>query len=180
MQNKLLDNINQQSKRLLEQLKDLEEYKNELEPEEYQSMKNDTALQLQDFQKMLLNLQSGDLQLKTAIQQQQDLIKEAVKQSFNADEIRNLMQNSQTTNIRERIKQLDQSQQLGKISKQQQIKDTLQLINQLSDLGIPLQQNEKDFLQQNTGKDNFVQNEGDLKGNQLLKTANQQLENQLK
>ena len=46
MDTKLSANIQQQTKRLLEQLQELEELKAELEPAEFEEMKKDTLAQL--------------------------------------------------------------------------------------------------------------------------------------
>ncbi|CAD8136652.1 unnamed protein product [Paramecium pentaurelia] len=175
MDKKILENIEQQLKRLLEQLKDLEEYKNELDPEEYKQMKNDTLQELEIFQTKLQEIEQGDLTLKNAIQQQQEQLRAAIKNSFNAEEIKHLMSSSQGTQIREKIKKLDQDHTLQRINQAQYVKETLNCLNQLQDIGIPFTQQEINFINSNTGKDNFVIKQDNVQGKTLLKSAEQQL-----
>ena len=49
----LANNIKAQAERVMSTLNDLEEYKNELEPEEYEEMKNDAEQSLKEFEDFL-------------------------------------------------------------------------------------------------------------------------------
>lgn len=49
--------------RLLQQLKDCEECKEELDPEEYEMTKQETIQQMKEFQNTLNKMSSGDMSL---------------------------------------------------------------------------------------------------------------------
>jgi hypothetical protein len=49
--------------RLLSQLEDLESEKDNLEPEEYNEMRNDTIVQLREFKKSLEKMMAGNMTL---------------------------------------------------------------------------------------------------------------------
>ena len=58
-------NINNQLERLLSQMNDLEEVKNDesFSPEEYEELKTDTLKQIQEFENFLARQATGDLAL---------------------------------------------------------------------------------------------------------------------
>jgi hypothetical protein len=59
----LKKNVEEQMQRLLSQLEDLEAEKDNLEPEEYQDMRNDTIEQLREFKKSLEKMMAGNMTL---------------------------------------------------------------------------------------------------------------------
>ena len=68
----LSDNLTAQLKRLIEQLKDLEELSEEagMSQEEIQSIKVSTMEQIKDFNRSILNAKAGKLSLIDALQEQ--------------------------------------------------------------------------------------------------------------
>jgi ElaB/YqjD/DUF883 family membrane-anchored ribosome-binding protein len=56
-------NVEEQMQRLLSQLEDLESEKDNLEPEEYNEMRNDTIVQLREFKKSLEKMMAGNMTL---------------------------------------------------------------------------------------------------------------------
>lgn len=65
----LIENIKQQTKRLVDQLNELEELKGELSSEEYEEMKKESIESLQTFQKSLDGFQKGEMSLDSEIEQ---------------------------------------------------------------------------------------------------------------
>ena len=63
---KLKKNIEQQLERLVEQLNDLEEIKEE-SPEEYEELKQETLAQLEDFEKLLARAAEGNISLSSQV-----------------------------------------------------------------------------------------------------------------
>ncbi|GFR73059.1 protein LZIC-like [Elysia marginata] len=60
---KLKQNLEEQLDRLMQQLSDLEECKDDLEPEEYEETKSETVEQLKEFQENLGKMLQGNLSL---------------------------------------------------------------------------------------------------------------------
>lgn len=59
----LKKNIEEQLQRLLNQLNDLHEEKDNLDPDEYEEMEKDTLDQLKEFQESLKKMMAGDMTL---------------------------------------------------------------------------------------------------------------------
>ena len=57
---KLIENTRAQLSRLLTQLQDCEDLKEDLDPEEYEETRQDTLQQLREFQNTLTRMTSGD------------------------------------------------------------------------------------------------------------------------
>lgn len=60
---KLKQNLESQLERLVQQLADLEEVRDELEPSEYSSTKEETLEQLKEFNERLSKMKSGNMTL---------------------------------------------------------------------------------------------------------------------
>ena len=77
---KLKAQLQSQLERLLDQLQDLENSKDELEEEEYSDMREDTLEQVEEFQASLTKLSSGDLGLVDSLSAMQLAIQGAISQ----------------------------------------------------------------------------------------------------
>ena len=77
---KLKTQLQSQLERLLDQLQDLENSKDELEEEEYSDMREDTLEQVEEFQASLTKLSSGDLGLVDSLSAMQLAIQGAISQ----------------------------------------------------------------------------------------------------
>lgn len=64
---KLKQNVENQLDRLMEQLADLESYKDNLDPAEYEETKKDTIEQLKELNQSLTKLVNGDMSLIDAV-----------------------------------------------------------------------------------------------------------------
>ena len=78
---KLKSQLQSQLERLLDQLQDLENSKDELDEEEYSDMREDTLEQVEEFQASLTKLSSGDLGLVDSISAMQLAIQGAISQA---------------------------------------------------------------------------------------------------
>mmetsp|Transcript_13421 Transcript_13421/g.15376 ORF Transcript_13421/g.15376 Transcript_13421/m.15376 type:complete len:181 (+) Transcript_13421:27-569(+) len=176
MDSQLLDNIEKQTKRLIQQLQEIEELKDELDAEEYQSSKEDTVKQLREFQQMLEN--AKDLTLMSKVDKQKQEIENAIKSSFNQDKLKETLSSGEVTGIRDRIKKLDQDFTLKRMKQADYITETLKLINQLEALKIQLSPDEKGFLDKYTGSENFVDADKEKKDvkDELITEAKKQVD----
>ena len=78
---KLKSQLQSQLERLLDQLQDLENSKDELDEEEYSDMREDTLEQVEEFQASLTKLSCGDLGLVDSISAMQLAIQGAISQA---------------------------------------------------------------------------------------------------
>ncbi|KRX08604.1 Beta-catenin-interacting ICAT [Pseudocohnilembus persalinus] len=150
MDKQFAENIEQQKKRLLQQLQELEELKSELEQEEYDQMKEDTLDQLEQFQNGLEKMQSNDLSLNDQINKAKIELQNAIKKAFNIEQIQKSMTTNQAQGLRDLIKKAEMDFNLGKITEQQYNQQKLTHLNNLQDLKSDLTQEEKLFLDKHT------------------------------
>jgi hypothetical protein len=116
MSKKFVDNIKQQTKRLLDQLNELEELKAEISEEEYQQMKKDTLEELKTFQKSLEDNQNGELSLDSEIEKTKAELMNAIRKNLNTEEARKTFLAVEIANLRNRITMMENSYQMKKLS----------------------------------------------------------------
>jgi leucyl aminopeptidase (aminopeptidase T) len=144
---KLLANIKNQIKKLLEQLKDLEENKADFEAAEYEEMKTDTVKQLKTFQEKLEQFKGKDGILLTEAQKTQNEIIAAVSKAFDKNQIKQNLTSGMAEGIRKDIKIL------AKENKPDTVPKILALLQKLIDLETPLTPEEKEFYSSFEGAD---------------------------
>ena len=85
----LKKNINDQLERLLSQMNDLEEVKNDdsITPEEYAELKADTLQQIQEFENFLQRQAQGELVLGTVSEAQQRIL-DAKSKAFGVSDLK--------------------------------------------------------------------------------------------
>ena len=98
----LKKNIDTQLDRLLSQLSDLEEIKNDdsFSPAEYEELKADTLKQIQEFESFLLRQAKGDLVLQQVSEAQQR-IEDAKSKAFGVKDLREKFLGHEAEGIRE-------------------------------------------------------------------------------
>jgi hypothetical protein len=82
----LRENIQAQLVRLTNQLADIEEMKDEMEPEEYESEKKDTLKSLREFQESLAKMSEGNLSLVSSLEHLRMTIQAAISAAFKTPE----------------------------------------------------------------------------------------------
>jgi regulator of replication initiation timing len=84
--NQLKENVRGQLLRLTNQLKDLEELKDELEPEEYEEQKADTLKQIEEFKVNLEKLSKGNMSLVDELGHLRLALQAAISKAFSTPE----------------------------------------------------------------------------------------------
>jgi hypothetical protein len=82
----LRENIQAQLVRLTNQLADIEEMKDEMEPEDYESEKQDTLKSLHEFQASLAKMSEGNLSLVSSLEHVKMTIQAAISAAFKTPE----------------------------------------------------------------------------------------------
>jgi len=142
----LKQNVEDQLQRLITQLRDLEENKEDLEEEEYNFMKQDTILQMQEFEKQLDKWKSGDISLIDEINRIQIAIRQAVSESFKTPDVIQMFASKQPQQLRSRLEELERDRHLNKINQQDFEAKKLEVLVALSKLEEPLSEEEQEFL----------------------------------
>eukprot|EP00794_Sanderia_malayensis_P015294 gene15294-16871_t len=150
--NKLKSNLEEQLDRLVAQLADLEECREDLDDEEYEETKTETLEQLKEFQQTLKKMMAGDMTLVDELSGMQLAIQAAISEAFKTPEVIKLFAKKQPGQLRQRFLELQRDQSLGKISQSSYNQQAVEILTALKKLGENLTPTEIDFLQRNTSK----------------------------
>ncbi|KAJ6221284.1 hypothetical protein RDWZM_007096 [Blomia tropicalis] len=145
----LRTNLEDQLDRLVAQLADLEECKNDLDKDEYEDTKKETIEQMEDFNKYLVKLTSGNMTLVDQIGSMQLAIQAAISNAFQTPEIIRLFARKQPTQLRVKLSQIERDFKIGTLNREVYIQQKIEILSALQKLGDALMDDEKIFLQNN-------------------------------
>jgi len=148
---KLRENVEDQLNRLLNQLKDLEDSKEDL-GDEYTEMKKDTIQQLKEFQASLSKMMQGNMTLVDEFGSIQLAIQAAVSSAFSTPEVIRMFAKKDNSSLRQRLTSLETSVKLGKLSKESYTQQAIEILTALKNLGDKLSGDEETFLASNKTK----------------------------
>ncbi|KAL4677062.1 hypothetical protein H8958_010009 [Nasalis larvatus] len=103
---KLKQNLEEQLDRLMQQLQDLEECREELDTDEYEETKKETLEQLSEFNDSLKKIMSGNMTLVDELSGMQLAIQAAISQAFKTPEVIRLFAKKQPGQLRTRLAEL--------------------------------------------------------------------------
>lgn len=159
---KLLENVVNEAKRLSSQLKDLEEYKSEMDESEYNSLKSDTLNQIIANTQLLEKLNTGDLKASSEADSAKLKLAELIVENYNVKEILNTYLSKEVVYLRANLKKLQNQQSIGKISNEQYQQELIQLLEAIAKVS-ELNDEEKslnDNLKNKVISTNFSKDEG--------------------
>lgn len=159
---KLLENVVNEAKRLSSQLKDLEEYKSEMDESEYNSLKSDTLNQIIANTQLLEKLNTGDLKASSEADSAKLKLAELIVENYNVKEILNTYLSKEVVYLRANLKKLQNQQSIGKISNEQYQQELIQLLEAIAKVS-ELNDEEKslnDNLKNKVISTNFSKGEG--------------------
>ncbi|XP_065164655.1 protein LZIC-like [Atheta coriaria] len=154
----LKKNMESQLDRLIEQLKDLEEAKDELDAEEYEEARQDTLDQLQEFNDSLAKLAKGDISLVNTMGAMQLAIQSAISGAFNTNEVIKLFGKMEPQQLKEKLTGLEAEYKLNKITKEAFDKLKVEILIVLRQLGEELSVGQLCFLDEYTNNANNLSN----------------------
>ena len=154
---KLQQNLEDQLDRLVNQLSDLEECKEDLDDDEYLETKNETLEQLREFESSLKKLTAGDMTLVDHFNGMQLAIQAAISEAFKTPEVIRMFAKKQPTQLRQKLSEIQRDVSLGKLSDSVYKQQGVEILAALKKLGEELTPAENDFLQKNSnaGLENF-------------------------
>ncbi|KAN0038837.1 hypothetical protein ACTA71_001029 [Dictyostelium dimigraforme] len=150
--NKLKVNIEEQLNRLLTQLQDIEELKEDISQEEYDETKKDTLEQMKEFEQSLKKMMSGDMTLVSELGGVQLAIQAAVSQAFKTPEVIKLFAKKDQNSLRTKLGSIQRDVQLGKISKDAYIDQSVEILAALKKLDFVLSPEEEAFLEKHKSR----------------------------
>ncbi|KAK3106584.1 hypothetical protein FSP39_023101 [Pinctada imbricata] len=176
---KLKQNLEEQLDRLMQQLTDLEECKDDLEPDEYEETKNETLEQLKEFKESLDSMIGGNLSLVDQLNGMQLAIQAAISEAFKTPEVIRLFAKKQPGQLRQRLSEISRDAKIGKIQQSTATAQSVEILTALKKLGESLSPEEEAYLQENSSASlkQFEQVSGNLgSGDKVLAVAGSQVQ----
>ncbi|CAE7896254.1 lzic, partial [Symbiodinium sp. KB8] len=113
---RLKANLDDQLQRLLTQLDDLEELREELEDDEYEEVRVDTLEQLEELQVQMDNFSKGNATLVSQLGAMRLAIEATIKSEARTPEIIRMFAAKQAPSLRQRFRDLKEGAKLGRVS----------------------------------------------------------------
>ncbi|KAF5287744.1 hypothetical protein FQA39_LY15764 [Lamprigera yunnana] len=144
---KLKTNLENQLERLVQQLADLEECREDLTSAEYQETKSDTIEQLKELNTSLTKLVKGDISLVSELGAMQLATQAAISQAFKTPEVIKLFCKREPLQLRQRLKFIEQDLKNNKLSEDACNRQKSEILTALRQLGEQLAKEELQFLE---------------------------------
>jgi len=179
----LRNNLHTQLDRLIDQLADLDQIKDEMDENEYKETRQDTVEQLEEFSKSLEKMKNGDggLSLLDDVQRIQNAIKCAISQAFQTPEVIRFFAKKQPVQLRNRLAEIERDTKIGKLNGIEGARQKKEILDALKKLGEILTHDEEIYLKQysDSGNTNFakMKDSSDVNVNALSAVAAKQIEN---
>ncbi|KFO31582.1 Protein LZIC [Fukomys damarensis] len=148
---KLKQNLEEQLDRLMQQLQDLEECRDELDTDEYEETKKETLEQLSEFNDSLKKIMSGNMTLVDELSGMQLAIQAAISQAFKTPEVIRLFAKKQPGQLRTRLAEMDRDLMVGKLERDLYTQQKVEILTALRKLGEKLTADDEAFLSANAG-----------------------------
>jgi len=146
---KLRDNVENQLTRLLQQLQDCEELKEDLDEDEYESTKQETISQLREFEASLQKMMAGDMTLVSELGGMRLAIQGAISEAFKTPEVIKMFANKQPAQLRMKFEQLKEDLKLKRVTQGAHKAQAVEILTALKKLGEELSAEEQAFLSDN-------------------------------
>ncbi len=134
---KLLQNVLDEAKRLNSQLKDLEEYKADFEVSEYEQIKKDTLNQLIDNAKLIDNFSKGSIKTSNSIEEARKKIAETIAENYNVKNLMGTFLSSEVYYLRANLQNIISKYSIKRLSYEEfqvQVSELLLAIGKVTDL----------------------------------------------
>ncbi|EEB12128.1 conserved hypothetical protein [Pediculus humanus corporis] len=151
---KLRENLESQLERLIQQLADIEEVKNEMDQSEYNDIKEETLEQLKEFNERLSKMISGNMTLVDQLGLMQLATQAAISEAFSTPEVIRMFSRREPKQLRQRLFEIERDFKLGQISEQQFNKCKKEFLTALKQLNENLNDEEIKFLNGNKSVSN--------------------------
>lgn len=144
----LIQNLQDQLDRLVEQLCELEQGKNEMDQEEYEECRMDTLEQFDDVRQSLNKFSSGEKSLIDEVGYMQLAIQAAISQAFKTPDIIKMFAKNETGSLRTKLQQIELDIRLNRIPLEDASQARVEILTALRKLDTPLSVEEEQFLRE--------------------------------
>mmetsp|Transcript_36447 Transcript_36447/g.116820 ORF Transcript_36447/g.116820 Transcript_36447/m.116820 type:complete len:182 (+) Transcript_36447:14-559(+) len=168
---RLRQSIEKQLNRLLVQLSDLEELREELEDDEYEETRSETMRELEEFEESLNELTRGNMTLVSELNSVQLAIQGAVRQAFKTPDVIKMFAKREPDALRAKLASLKEEKRLSRISEDAYMSLSVEILLALQKLGEPLSKQEAQILRVNEQRDAFTNAADDVVGTNAIKLA---------
>lgn len=148
---RMRENIENQLKRILNELQDLEEMREELDDDEYEESKAESMQELKEFEASLKEMTEGNMDLVSDLSRIQLAIRATVKSAFKTPEVIRLFAQKHPEKLRGRLNTLKRDLKLKKISQDVFNEKASEILVALRKLGEKLDDEESDLIDRNKG-----------------------------
>ncbi|KAF7994883.1 hypothetical protein HCN44_004355 [Aphidius gifuensis] len=143
---RLRQNLEEQLERLVQQLEDLEECRDELDASEYEETKEDTMEQLREFNESLQRMIKGDMTLVDELGSMQLATQAAISAAFKTPAVIRMFGKREPKQLRDRLADIVRDTKLGKLSKKISEEKRGEILSALKQLGEKLDKSEIELL----------------------------------
>jgi hypothetical protein len=128
----LIQNVLDEINRLNNELKDLEQYKDEFTPEEIEETKKKTLEQLSETQKILEKMKKGNISVMTKYEESQKKLRQVIAENYHVNDLINSYLANETEFLREKLQSTIRLHALKKISEPEFNSQVVQILEMIS------------------------------------------------
>lgn len=139
--------VEQQLHRLLCQLKDLDELKDQLTEEEIRETRAETMEELREFRDSLDKMISGDMTLMTELGAMRLAIMAAINEAFKTPDVIRMFNSKRTEELKNHLDKLKEEYHLKIITKAQFHEKAVEILTALKSLNEPISEEDAAFLE---------------------------------
>jgi hypothetical protein len=132
---KLKQNLEEQLDRLVAQLQDLEDCREDLDDDEYEETKNDTVEQLKEFQESLVKMAAGNMSLVDEIGAMNLAIQAAIGGGVKNTEVIRMIGKRDPDALRSRLGDIEKSLSSGSITESEHAEQKAEILSAIRKLG---------------------------------------------
>lgn len=143
---RLKEMVENQLHRLLCQLKDLDELKDQLTEDEIRETRSETMDELREFRDSLDRMVAGDMTLMTELGAMRLAIMAAINEAFKTPDVIRMFGARRTDELRSSLDKLKEAMHLKSISKSQYEEKAVEILTALKSLNEPLSDEDAAFL----------------------------------
>ena len=178
----LIKNLEEQLCRLMQQLEDLDECKDDLENEEYEETRAETIEQLSEFNESLTKMKEGNLSLVNHVNRLQLAIQAAISEGFKTPEVIKMFGRKQPGLLRQKLAEVERDAKLGQLPADLAVQQKLEILVTLKKLGDHLSEQERAYMEANSSEtmNNFHIVSENIEGASIVAKARSDVHNATK
>ena len=152
----LMQNARDQLDRLVQELADLDECKDDMEPDEYTEARVDAMEQLKEFEASLAKMGSGNMSLMDEMSSVRMAVRAAISQAFKTPEVIKMFAARRPNDLRQKLAEIDRDLKIGKLPLDLGTPKKREILTALQKLDQPLSVEEVAWLAQHSSDSSLI------------------------